>query len=255
MPSMRNLARAVLVLLLGKKKKPRRILAGMACGYRIEVSPAEHLSYLLGTNEPHLQRIIRGFVSAGDTAYDIGANIGYVTLSLAKRVGAQGHVIAFEPFPRNIASFRKNIEINFLQNVRLMELAASDCAGEATIRLLENPATASLVWHRGHPSATELKVRTVPIDDLIDAGKIPLPRFVKIDVEGAEGQVLQGMHRTIATARPVIFVECSEVGREKSWQLLKELGYACQSAIDRKPVESFEEYRHSDFLWLPEGES
>jgi FkbM family methyltransferase len=247
----RNLIRSLLVLLLGREQKPRRILGGLACGYRINVSPAENLSYLLGTNEPHLQRVIRQFVAAGDVVYDIGANIGYVSLSLAKRVGPQGRVIAFEPFPRSIAAFSKNIEINSLGNVQLLEFAASDHAGTAAIRLLENPATASLVWHRDNPAASEVLVRTVPIDTLVDAGELPHPKFVKIDVEGSEGEVLHGMRKTIAGARPILFIECSELGREKSWKLLTELGYRCQSAITHKATETFEEYRHSDFLWLP----
>jgi FkbM family methyltransferase len=251
MPSVRNLARSCVVGLMGKKSRPRRILSGLARGYRIDVSPAVHLSYLLGTNEPHLQEAIRRFVTTGDTVYDIGANLGYVSLSLAKRVGERGLVIAFEPIPQNIAAFHVNIEINAIDNVQLLEVAASNCVGEAVIRLAENPSTASLVWHQDNASATELTIQTVIIDELVEAGKLAPPKFVKIDVEGAEGSVLQGMQRTIAAARPVLFVECSDIGRETAWRLLKELNYRCESAITRKPVESFEDYRHSDFLWLP----
>jgi len=99
MSVVRRFAKSCAVLLLGKETKPRRILSGLASGYRISVSPAEKLSYLLGLDEPHLQKAIRQFVAAGDTVYDIGANLGYVSLSLAKRVGPQGRVIAFEPIP------------------------------------------------------------------------------------------------------------------------------------------------------------
>jgi FkbM family methyltransferase len=198
-----------------------------------------------------LQKAIRDYVAAGDTVYDIGANIGYVSLSLAKRVGPAGKVIAFEPVPRNIEAFRQNIEINGLTNVQLLEVAASTLAGEAVIRIAENPATASLVWHRNDPSATEFHIKTVSIDELVEAGELSYPKFVKIDVEGAEGAVLQGMRRTLAAARPVLFVECSEAGREISWSLLRDLRYQCKSAITRKSINEFEHYRHSDFLWLP----
>ncbi len=251
MSVVRRFAKSFAVLLFGKETKPHRILSGLASGYRISVSPAEKLSYLLGIDEPHLQKAIRQFVSAGDTVYDIGANLGYVSLSLAKRVGPQGRVIAFEPIPLNIAAFRNNIAINHISNVRLLECAASDRAGHAVIRLAENPSTASLVWHGNNPAATEFTIRTVPIDDLVDAGDLAPPTFIKIDVEGAEALVLEGMRRTLAAAQPVIFVECSEVGRESSWRLLSELNFRCQSAITRQPVNSFAEYRHSDFLWLP----
>lgn len=251
MSAFRSLAKSFVVLLLGREAKPRRIFGGLASGCRMNISPADNLAYLSGTAENHLQRVIRKHVAPGDTVYDIGANIGYVSLSLSKQVGAEGQVIAFEPVPRNIESFRHNIELNQIRNVRLMEVAASDRSGKETMRIAENLATASLLWHRNNPSATEVTVGTEPIDDLVDSGELRRPTFVKIDVEGAEGLVLQGMRRTIAAAKPVIFVECSELGRETSWNLLRELGYKCQSAISRKPIAKFEEYRHSDFLWLP----
>ncbi|MGA9507544.1 MAG: FkbM family methyltransferase [Candidatus Sulfotelmatobacter sp.] len=252
MSVIRRVIRSCVIFLLGSESRPRTIVRGLASGYRINVSPAEKLRYLLGTDEPHLQRAIRDYVVAGDTVYDIGANVGYVSLSLAKRVGPKGRVIAFEPIPSSAEAFRENIELNGITNVRLLNLAASDQSGEAVIRMIENSATASLVWHRNEPSATELRVRTEAIDELVEAGEFGLPTFVKIDVEGAEGSVLQGMRDTIAAARPVLFVECSDIGREQTWQLLGELNYRCHSAITRRAVKTFEQYRHSDFLWLPE---
>ena len=251
MSAIRSFAKSCIVLLLGKKSKPRKILRGVASGYRIWVSPTDHLGYLVGTDEPHLQQAIRKYVSAGDTVYDIGANVGYVSLSLAKRVGPGGRVIAFEPVPRNIEAFRRNIDINGITNVQLFETAASDRTGDAVIRIAENLSTASLVWHRNNPAAVELRIRTVSIDELLEARQIGYPKFVKIDVEGAEAAALQGMCRTVATARPVLIIECSEAGRETTWHLLRELDYRCQSATSGKWVDTFDEYRHSDFLWLP----
>jgi FkbM family methyltransferase len=252
MSAIRKLAKSCVVLAWGSESKPRTILRGLASGYRICVSPNAHLGYLLGTAESHLQRAIRMCVTAGDMVYDIGANLGYVSLSLAKRVGPNGHVAAFEPVPRNIELFRLNIELNKLRNIRLIECAASDKSGEAIIRLAENLATASMVWHRNNPAAAEFSIKTIAIDDLVASGDLAHPAFVKIDVEGAEGFVLLGMRRTLADSKPVLFVECSDAGRETSWNLLQELGYRCQSAITRRWVNTFAEYRHSDFLWLPE---
>jgi FkbM family methyltransferase len=251
MSSIRNAAKAFAILFLGRKVKPRRILAGLASGSRICVSPAQHLSYLLGTAEPHLQKAIRRYVAAGDIVYDIGANLGYVSLSLSRQVGPNGRVLAFEPIPASIELFWQNMKINKITNVRLWGCAASESTGKAVIRIAENLSTASLVWHQNDPSATQLEINTVAIDELVEAGEFGYPKFVKIDVEGAEGAVLQGMSRTIAAVRPVMFVECSEAGREKAWGLLQGLGYRCESAITGKPVHSFEEYRHSDFLWVP----
>jgi FkbM family methyltransferase len=126
---------------------------------------------------------------------------------LAKRVGRHGRVFAFEPVPKNI-----ELEANRLTTVRLLEAAASNASGDAVIRMTENLSTSSLVWHRKNPSSKELIIKTVVIDHLVEAGEIPRPSFVKIDAEGAEGLVLQGMRNTIVAAKPVLFIECSEIG-------------------------------------------
>src|SRR5262249_36916882 len=160
--------------------------------------------------------------------------------------GPRGRVVAFEPVPRNMERLRKNIELNALHNVQAVSVAASDRCAEAVIRIPENFSTASLVWHQKDPSAKEIVIQTASIDDLVEKDDLGSPKFVKIDVEGAEGLVLQGMSRTIAATKPVLFIECSEAGQEVAWSLLHELGYRCQSAITLKPIKALDDYRHSD---------
>jgi FkbM family methyltransferase len=251
MSVVRRFAKSSAVFFLGRQAKPRRIFLGLARGCRISVSPADSLSYVLGTAEPELQRAIRQYVSTGQTVYDIGANIGYVSLSLARQVGPTGHVFAFEPVPQNLASLRENVANNSFTNIHVIDAAASDVTGAAEIRIAGNFSTASLLWHRGDPSVQEISVKTVVIDELVKAGELPAPSFIKIDVEGAEGLVLRGMQRTISSAKPVLFIECSDLGRETTWQLLRDLHYRCRHAENGKQVETLAEYRHANFLWLP----
>jgi FkbM family methyltransferase len=251
MQSLRKIAKGCVLVVWGREARPRRILRGLPKGYKLHVSPAAHMAYLLGTAEPHLQRIIGKYVAAGDTGFDTGANIGYVSLSLVKQVGSKGRVIAFEPVPQNIERLRQNVALNKIENIRVMECAASNTNGEAIIRMAENLSMASLVWHQEDPRATEITIKTVVIDELVEKGELPYPSFVKIDVEGFEGGVLQGMVRTLKTAKPVLFVECSDAGREIAWTLLNDLGYRCEAAVTGKAVTKFEEYRHADFLWVP----
>ncbi|MGB9199760.1 MAG: FkbM family methyltransferase [Terriglobales bacterium] len=251
MSALRHLAKSGIVLFLGQEKKPRTILRGLAAGYSICVSPRENLGYLLGTTEAHLQRSIKQYVSRGDTVYDIGANIGYVSLSLAKQVGPQGRVFAFEPVPRTFDLLTRNVQLNHLDNIQALKVAASDRSGETSIRVPESLSMSSMVWHRKDPSAIEIPIKTVALDELVKSGNLTAPSFVKIDVEGAEGLVVQGMLDTVAASKPVLFLECSDIGRETTWQLLSKMGYRCQAAITRKWVTSFDQYRSSDFLWLP----
>jgi FkbM family methyltransferase len=252
MSTLRSLAKSFAVHILGTDARPHYILRGLAVGCQISVSPAENLSYIVGTAETHLQRVIRTYVSEGQSVFDVGANMGYVSLCLSKCVGPTGRVFAFEPVPANIGLLRKNIELNQLKNIRVFEVAASNSRGEATVRIAGNLSTASLIWHANDQSAAEITVKTEPVDEIVEKSGLPLPSFVKIDVEGAEGLVLTGMRRTITKARPVIFVECSQAGRETSWAMLRSLDYQCQSAITRSSIADFEQYRHSDFLWLPD---
>ena len=253
MSFFRKLAKSLALLLVGRKFKPRRILRGLASGYKISVSPAEHFSYLLGTYEPYLQAAIRKYVRAGDVVYDIGANIGYVSLALAKQVGPRGRVIAFEPIPENVSLLRQNIAQNRVANVCVLEKAASNASGEGVLRVSGNYATASLVWHRHDPKAVEVGAKTIALDDCAGSGEIPPPRFVKIDVEGGEALVLEGMQKLLAASKPVVFIECSDAGREASWKLLTSLGYRCQSALTRRWIQTLDDYRASDFIWVPQG--
>ncbi len=239
---------------LGREVKPRRILRGLPRGYLITVSPEQNIGYLIGTAEPHLQRAIRQYVRAGDTVYDVGANMGYVTLTLARQVGARGRVAAFEPVAENLQKLRENVANNGLTNVSVFDVAASDQPGEAVIRMTGSSSMASMVWYKRDASAVEEKVKTAAIDDLVDSGALPEnPTFVKIDVEGAEALVLRGMQRTIAAARPVLFIECSDAGREASWSQLRGADYECWSAVTGQRIDELERYRHADFLWLPRG--
>jgi len=235
---------------MGTECRPRRILRGLPSGYRIKVSPAEHLSYLLGTAELHLQKAILRFVHPGDIVYDVGANLGYVALSLSKQVGPSGKVAAFEPVPQNLRFLRENIESNQLANIEVFDVAVSDTEGEALIRITENLAMASLIWHTQNSACIQHSTRTIAIDDLVQTGRLALPTFVKIDVEGAEALVVRGMQRTIASSKPVLFIECSDSGREETWRLLTDCGYECRSAVTSERVLTFDAYRHSDFLWI-----
>lgn len=251
MAGLKNFARRTLIAVLGEDARPRRILFGLAAGCRIHASPTTNLGYIVGTSDWHLQRAIKRYVSPGDVVYDIGANMGYISLMLAKRVCRDGRVFAFEPAAEAFELLQLNVSLNRLANVKLLNAAAADRAGQVSLRVTGNLSMSSIVWHGSDPSATAVTVPTVAIDDLIDDGELLPPKFIKIDVEGAEGMVLQGMKRTIASQNPVIFLECSDVGRELTWPLLRNAGYRCQSAHTREWVETFDKYRHADFLWLP----
>jgi hypothetical protein len=91
------------------------VAAGDAKGTNLILDLKTEKDYWLGTYEPELQEAIVNLVNPGDTIYDIGANIGFMTLLFARRTGPQGHVYAFEALPENAARLNSNIEINALK--------------------------------------------------------------------------------------------------------------------------------------------
>ena len=82
----------------------------------------------------------RAHTRGGTTAIDVGANVGVFTVVLARAVGADGRVIAYEPFGDNVARLEDNVRRNGLANVRVERAAVADRTGEATLQLGADPA-------------------------------------------------------------------------------------------------------------------
>lgn len=150
------------------------------------------------------------FVKTGDTVFDIGAHFGFYTLLLSKLVGEKGKVFAFEPNPELLPSLRKTLRS--LANVELQEIALSDREGKVNLFVPEDASMASLSdWTEGiagnvHTVACEMR----RLDNLVESGKLPVPTFIKCDVEGAELSIFKGGINTLNRAdAPVILFEAN----------------------------------------------
>lgn len=167
----------------------------------------ERLAFALGTYEPHVVAAVRDHVRPGMVTYDLGANAGYLTLLLAKTVGDDGRVFAFEPDERSLAALATNIELNDLRRVTLVPKAVSDRTGTTTFATYEY----SLVGHIIRPNTADdahlQEVPTVSLDDFVFVQDHPPPDFLKIDVEGSEELVLVGAQRVLDEIRPALILE------------------------------------------------
>jgi FkbM family methyltransferase len=184
------------------------------------------------------QRFLRSLELEGKVVYDIGAFEGLHTLFFARRVGRAGRVFAFEPNPRTSHRALENLELNHVKNVELLPIAIGDRSD--LVPLLFDPQDAgrgSIV--EGGPTRRRTKasvpVEVRPVDELVAAGRVPPPDFVKIDVEGAEGAVLAGMEDTLRRHRPPLFIEVhghSEAEKLANVQSILErqraVGYRCR---------------------------
>jgi FkbM family methyltransferase len=140
--------------------------------------------------EPYQTRLALEAVRPGDRVLDLGANLGYYTLLLARRVGPAGRVYAVEPDPGNLALLRANVARHGYANVTVVDKAASDRAGPARLyKSGDNQGDHRL--YEGDEARPSVAVEAVRLDDVLP-GAAPLA-LVKMDVQGAEGRALAGM--------------------------------------------------------------
>ncbi len=131
---------------------------------------------------------------------ECGAHHGGQTVLLSRWVGAEGKVIAIEPIPENIAILKKNIELNGLTNVTVIEKAVGSNCGKLSMHPRSNASVSSK-----EDSRSTINVESVTLDSVAEEFNIA-PTFIKIDVEGYEYQILDGAKSIIKTT-PAIFVE------------------------------------------------
>lgn len=186
------------------------IPAGRGAGLRFhpgESNPA----YALGTNEAPVQDALAQRLKPGDVFFDIGANVGFFTVIGARLVGADGMVYAFEPLPENVQRTRANVQANRFSNVQILEAAVSDHSGNGELMVAEYVGGSALSSVEHPPDVKGvLPVRLVTIDELVAKNEVRAPQVVKIDVEGAEIEVLRGMSITLESYHPFVIFEIDD---------------------------------------------
>lgn len=138
----------------------------------------------------------------GDTIVDAGAHVGFYTLKAAKEVGNKGQVVAVEPEDNNFRLLSQNIQINKYKNIIPVKLALSDFEGKARFFLKARSCSHSLVgktWATPIVDVTETTVTT--LDKLLDKLLVKKVDILKINVEGAEAEVLRGSRTSLAERR------------------------------------------------------
>jgi FkbM family methyltransferase len=164
--------------------------------------------YLLGTAEPDMQAALKILVRPGMTVYDMGANVGFISMIAARLVGPQGRVVSFEPLPANARQIKYNASLNDFSHIAVREEAMSDEDGKAVFQTTDFPTTGRLDnGSVNEAQAGEVLVAVRRLDAVIAEAKLPLPDLIKMDVEGAEANVLKGASQTLATARPLMLIE------------------------------------------------
>lgn len=191
--------------------------------------PSQNAMYY-GLFEPLERRLLALLAQPGDTVLDIGAHIGFHTLTLARQVGSGGAVHAFEPLRLNFASLERNLRANGFEHVHANHAAVSERAGVVDLHVparridaLGQPVVG--VWHSSLSSIVGAaldadvlveQVRALAIDDYLAERGIMRVQLVKLDIEGAELLALRGMQRTLhGPQAPRIVCEVSAARLER----------------------------------------
>lgn len=157
--------------------------------------------------ERQMLEFLMGKLIPGDCLYDIGAATGLYSVFLAQVVGEKGRVVAFEPELDSYARLRENLKLNNLDNVQPFRLALSDRGGEVTLQSGDVSGAGRIVDSGDRARAEQ--VRVVHGDRFIEDQGLPLPRALKVDVEGHEYSVLKGLSRTLS--QPSCELLCCEI--------------------------------------------
>jgi FkbM family methyltransferase len=163
-----------------------------------------------GRYEPQETSLAARLLRPRMTVVDVGANWGYFTLAAAHWVGPSGRVIAFEPEPRLFEILTRNCDLNALAHVRAHRRAVAKTAGRLSFRAYrEDAGNWGVTAVADDPRDADFECESVGLDDALDAEAIDKVDVVKVDVEGAEADVLAGMSRGLAAGRyRYVIVEC-----------------------------------------------
>ncbi|TXH00523.1 MAG: FkbM family methyltransferase [Candidatus Moraniibacteriota bacterium] len=157
------------------------------------------LIYYQGESEPLTNRFLRSFLRPGMSFWDVGAHIGEHTLLAACAVGATGEIHAFEPSPATFALLTANVESNGLTTVTLNQQAVSDSCKQMTFQVFGEPAISCLTPRMEDDrryKSKQIHVACTALDHYSNGRRIP--NLIKIDVEGAELSVFDGMVSLLA---------------------------------------------------------
>jgi FkbM family methyltransferase len=226
------LLRAPLHLLPAATVMP--VLQGPLRGAKWIVGSGTHGCWL-GSYEHQKGKIFQTMVPTGSVVYDIGANVGYYTLIAAFLVKSSGQVFAFEPVPRNYRFLEQHLALNHLSNVTVVKSAVSSVPGERYF----DPAPGPSMGHLAE--AGSLKVRCATLDDFVFKEANPAPHVIKIDVEGAEADVLAGASEVLRRNRPLIFLAThGEAVQRECRNILNGHGFIVKS-VDGQPMDRADE--------------
>jgi FkbM family methyltransferase len=216
-PGVTGIIRRAMNAVLPAELCETEVVAGPLAGTRLLVYPRSELSFISGLWEFWVQDALVAHLEPGDVAWDVGAYIGYFTLLMRQRCGP-GNVVALEPDPWNRARMERILEMNRIGGIEIIPEAVG--ASDGTVRLTR---------HEEHPAMTgaaesgNLSVPQTTLDSL--AARLGPPHLIKMDVEGAEAEILRAAPHMVEEVRPVWMLELHGQAGQEAVRILAAAGY------------------------------
>lgn len=201
--------------------------------------------------EHHVQFAFRHYLRHGDTAFDVGANRGWLTVPMSRLIGPKGHLVSFEASPRNVRALCDAVSYHHLTNTEVVPAAVYSESGNI-VQLYENrfSNTDSIYFTDGE--SDKVDVISISLDDFSYFYGLR-PSFIKMDIEGAEYDALLGATRIIEDCLPVFVLEL-RAADARPLKFLLERGYKAINLRDLSYVDTLEVNETSsvveDFLFV-----
>lgn len=208
---------------------------------------------------------MRRYLHRGDAFMDVGANIGYLSAIGADLVGSEGQVHSFEPVPRYFQRLLRLAELNPDYKIVPSACAAGDAPTSSTIYVTRKPGQSTLVagYKNGAEVVSAAEIPVIRLDSYIESHHVERVGVIKIDAEGFELRVLEGLQGCLerTAVLPAIICEIAPrayplMGRRLSdlSDLMSQYGYAAVDIIDGKsPVDLTALTHVTDVLFLAES--
>jgi FkbM family methyltransferase len=188
--------------------------------------------------EPTVQIALRDLCKPGDVVFDVGANFAGLTTVMSRMVGPRGVVCAFEASPRIVDKTQRNLVLSGCHNTQLFHQAVYHTSSETVKIYLGSHLNDSIYSEHGTGSTYEVK--TIALDDFVRQTNL-VPNLLKMDIEGAEFDALQGFVETLKTAKPHLILETQREDT-RCLDFLRDLGYIAIDLNTYREVKTVDDY-------------
>jgi FkbM family methyltransferase len=185
-----------------------RMRSGLGKGLALYLDPRFEMDYVGGNYERLIQEALAAYLKPGSVFYDVGAHLGVLSMFANELVGSTGCVFAFEADPENAERIKTHARRNNLARLQVISCAVWSCARQLQFErasLLSSRNQGSVRSESTESKENTLTVESISLDNFVYLH--PPPTVIKIDVEGAEAEVLRGSEQILSRSRPVLICE------------------------------------------------